>query len=487
MADLESTLQQLLMSGGLTSPSNGAPGPGDASAIAKLILGGGSASVGGNPLFGPPIPPAAPGMGGNMGIGPIVGSNMGGPGNPPSPSTSPGVVPGPNDIKGLQALADSNPEAADALLTKYGFSGAPGSLERGLVPPTHPEAQISPDFRSVLDNAKVIAASLSSKPGEFNGGNATLLANPYGPGSFNPYDQNEVAKVKAQGDQIQKVDRLKQLMESPGIQKVIANDKSGELMNRLLDESGITGNATGISYKQQQAIVADRIKKQQEAADAQNQPLGGEKATGYFVYDPNSKSMSNLPEGTTPAQLQKLGAKKLTPAQQDKLRETDGVIPSFFMLQALTNAANNTNVGELGISKLSGGRLGGSLGADLQKSQLDFSQQFDKLMGGTRGAASPQLLTIMKSRLPGILDDPKVRSDALTLLEPIIHTLHDNVYRTYFGLGVDPNQKNMVDAAITKLLGLNTPGLANNAAPAANTMPRGNNIRFVNGKMQIEE
>jgi len=175
----------------------GGAGPRDASAIAKLIMGGGSASLEGQQLFGQPV---------NNEL--AAANDMG-----------PGVLMRPG-----------------AERTDIQLPGAP----QAVVPTKKP---LSRSLQSVLDSADQIATSLGSKNVRGDLVTSTLLPNPYGPGSYDPQDKEQVAQVQAQGKKVAETDRSQQMLSSLSANPIFSKlppAGQSEIVQGLLERMGVT-------------------------------------------------------------------------------------------------------------------------------------------------------------------------------------------------------------------------------------------------------
>jgi hypothetical protein len=178
------TLDQLINP---TNDLGGGPGASDASAIAKLILGGGQASMSGQKLLGAgqapdPVQEA------------INRASMGGFGVKPDEALA-------------QAVQSGQVQPSQVLDRNIG--------QTALAPAAAPAKPVNSNLQGVLDTADQIAGSLGSPNAMSSVIKQTLLPNPYGPGSYDPNDPDAVAQVKAAGlkaAETQKgLDYLKQL------------------------------------------------------------------------------------------------------------------------------------------------------------------------------------------------------------------------------------------------------------------------------------
>lgn len=164
----------------------GGPGIDDARAISQLIMGGGRASLEGQPLFGGGVPP-----GGNLGQGRLYQG-----------SDNPLVVSPAENIT------------------------------------ARPAANISPSFQKVLDTADQIATSLSGGPA----GTAmkTLLPNPFGPGSYDPSNPNEVAKVQEQRAKYDLNNRTRETLQMLATtENPVLRAGAKDITSQILEKSGL--------------------------------------------------------------------------------------------------------------------------------------------------------------------------------------------------------------------------------------------------------
>lgn len=180
--DFYSTLEQLVNP---TRDLRGGPGGSDSSrAIAQLILGGGSAAVGGQSLFGQPFE-----------TGPSAGSG--------------------NLIDAHGNKIELNPSAAPA--------PAAAPMRGG-------------SFQAVLDNAKQMAEGLA--PGS-TAEKKTLVANPYGPGSYDPNNPEERQAVLRAGEQAKKVQTARETLQGLAVSD-IPKAAQGPIIEKVLESLGLS-------------------------------------------------------------------------------------------------------------------------------------------------------------------------------------------------------------------------------------------------------
>ena len=266
MATLEEILKGLSSSdpyaqdGSTHNLTGGAGGVGDAQAIAQLMLGGGSASVDGRQLFGSPIGPR-----GDMG---------------------PGVLsPGALDTAGR----------------------ATGGMQLRPAQTVTPEQQhnpLRPGLREILDSADEIARPLMGGKSD-----KTLVANPYGPGSYDPNDQAAVAQVKAQGAQASKVAETQRLIQSVSSNPLLKGSQ-GEIVKQLLMSMG------AIKSPEQEAF--DKAKG---TASGKIAGGGGTASKLDEVLSVEDSGKLGVPYGTTKRQAAEQGLYSMTAVQRNTITE----------------------------------------------------------------------------------------------------------------------------------------------------------------------
>lgn len=258
MSDLISTLEQLT---GASNDLGGGPGPDDTRALAQLILGGGKASVGGQSLFGgPAVDPMEEA---------VKQLEMGGFGRKPDAALAQAVREGrvdPSTILGRPVSPKTKPQLTNAAPGVETVARVPAGEDpievkaAGTFTNMRNAAPINPGFQRVVDTANQIADTL--KPGRDSVPVTTLLPNPYGPGSFDPQDPTAVEKVKAQGEQAQKIRQVKDLLSGDFLSKLPPGTPTGAIVKQLLESVGVVKSD------------AQRIKEEAQAK-AEGERAGG--------------------------------------------------------------------------------------------------------------------------------------------------------------------------------------------------------------------
>lgn len=181
-----------------------------------------------------------------------------------------------------------------------------------------------------------------------------------------------------------------------------------------------------------------RIKARVAAAEKANAPLGVDLASKLYRYNPETKQLE-VPEDPdmTSQQAKAQGFRVVSPKILERMSETTAIRPAFGALKVAVDQANQHNIVSLGLGRWSGGLVGSEAGKLLDTATRDFALQFDRLMGGVRGAASVTLFEAMRQRMPEIVSTPNVRTRSLGILEGIMDTLEDNSLRTAFGMPLD--------------------------------------------------
>lgn len=181
-----------------------------------------------------------------------------------------------------------------------------------------------------------------------------------------------------------------------------------------------------------------RIKARVATAEKANAPLGVDLASKLYRYNAETKQLE-VPEDPdmTGQQAKAQGFRVVSPKILERMSETTAIRPAFGALKVAVDQANQHNIVSLGLGRWSGGLVGSEAGKLLDTATRDFALQFDRLMGGVRGAASVTLFEAMRQRMPEIVSTPNVRTRSLGILEGIMDTLEDNSLRTAFGMPLD--------------------------------------------------
>jgi len=159
----------------------GGPGYDDARALSQLIMGGGSAAIGGTQLFGQPVN---------------------------------------NDLAAELQLGPG---------TLFDVNGKPMPLPVNQTKSNPAPVPVNSNLKSVLDTADQIAGSLGSPHASGAPITSTLLPNPHGPGSYNPNDPAAVAAVQKAGQEAAKAESASRFIkllqgEAPTMNPYVSTD-----------------------------------------------------------------------------------------------------------------------------------------------------------------------------------------------------------------------------------------------------------------------
>lgn len=211
--DLLTVLNQL---GGQSVDLGGAARPDDAGAIAQLQMGGGGASLEGTPLFG-----SAP-------TNDLAAELQLGPGRL--------LMNGPNS----------------SLPTAAGNATMQLPVQQAQVP-VAPKPPLRGTLKEMLDTADQIATSLTvGTPVK-----QTLLPNPYGPGSYDPNNAQQVADVKAQGLQAQKVRQAQEAMQQLALRPEFAGVQK-DITRSVLESLGVVPTAEQEAFNKAKGTAAGK-------------------------------------------------------------------------------------------------------------------------------------------------------------------------------------------------------------------------------------
>jgi len=376
----------------LLNPSNdmgGGAGPRDAAAIAKLIMGGGSASLEGQQLFGQPV------------SNDLAAANDMGPG----------------------VLMRPGAERTDIQL--------PG-VQPAAVPT---KAPLSRSLQSSLDSSDQSATSLGSKNVRGDLVTSTLLPNPYGPGSYDPQDKAQVAQVQAQGQKVAETDRSQQMLSSLSANPVFAKlPQAGqsEIVKGLLERMGVTQS------DEQKAFATARGTAKGKAS------VTGSTSELDELLSVTDATKLGVQYGTTKRQAMSQGLTGLTPAQQNTINEMGRARGVVGKLQEIGNRLKEK------FSPETGGMLGiNRLGASLKSRMAQLSQddpdlvEYNRLsnallavisrtVGSERGQSTERDVTRAKGALPDFTSFPDTKKTVEGLFEnlnTIISEMEANGYK----------------------------------------------------------
>jgi len=416
----------------LLNPSNdmgGGAGPRDASAIAKLIMGGGSASLEGQQLFGQPVDNRL-----------AAANDMG-----------PGVLMRPG-----------------AERTDIQLPGAP----QAEVPTKKP---LSRSLQSVLDSADQIATSLGSTNVLGDLVTSTLLPNPYGPGSYDPQDKEQVAQVQAQGKKVAETDRSQQMLSSLSANPIFSKlppAGQSEIVQGLLERMGVTKSDEQKAYAKAKGAAAGELAGGGKTSEL-DKLLSVEEATKL-----------GLPYGTTRRQAALSGHMGMTAAQTNTINEMGRARVVVGHLVEVANRLKTKYSPQPGVMNRLGAYAKNSLAAIAQDDEdlAEYSRLKNALLavvsrtvGGERGqstekdvgraeGATPDFEgSILKGKLPDTL---KVVDRMGPALLELLDELEESAYK-----GIDRRASQDKSAKGT------TEG----------TLPNGKRYRIVSGKLQVED
>jgi len=407
----------------------GGAGPRDASAIAKLIMGGGSASLEGQQLFGQPVDNRL-----------AAANDMG-----------PGVLMRPG-----------------AERTDIQLPGAP----QAAVPTKKP---LSRSLQSVLDSADQIATSLGSKNVRGDLVTSTLLPNPYGPGSYDPQAKEQVAQVQAQGKKVAETDRSQQMLSSLSANPIFSKlppAGQSEIVQGLLERMGVTKSDEQKAYAKAKGAAAGELAGGGKTSEL-DKLLSVEEATKL-----------GLPYGTTKRQAATGGHMGMTAAQTNTINEMGRARVVVGHLVEVANRLKTKYSPQPGVMNRLGAYAKNSLAAIAQDDEdlAEYSRLKNALLavvsrtvGGERGqstekdvgraeGATPDFEgSILKGKLPDTL---KVVDRMGPALLELLDELEESAYK-----GIDRRASQDKSAKGT------TEG----------TLPNGKRYRIVSGKLQVED
>ena len=448
----------------LLNPSNdmgGGAGPRDASAIAKLIMGGGSASLEGQQLFGQPV---ANDMEEKI-IGPV--------------STKQPLS------KSLQSILESADQIATSLgsvHSKGARSGGPSELEEAT-------------YKGVLANKPYQDAAEASEPNPFRRQvdkelapmreqyftdikkvlGQTLLPNPYGPGSYDPQDKEQVAQVQAQGKKVAETDRSQQMLSSLSANPIFSKlppAGQSEIVQGLLERMGVTKSDEQKAYAKAKGAAAGELAGGGKTSEL-DKLLSVEEATKL-----------GLPYGTTKRQAATGGHMGMTAAQTNTINEMGRARVVVGHLVEVANRLKTKYSPQPGVMNRLGAYAKNSLAAIAQDDEdlAEYSRLKNALLavvsrtvGGERGqstekdvgraeGATPDFEgSILKGKLPDTL---KVVDRMGPALLELLDELEESAYK-----GIDRRASQDKSAKGT------TEG----------TLPNGKRYRIVSGKLQVED
>jgi hypothetical protein len=297
------------------------------------------------------------------------------------------------------------------------------------------------------------------------------------PTAVNKYD---LAMRAAQGDPVAQ-EALKQLQSATG-------DKSQteeQLTKRAL--AGDTEAQAILDRMQQRRLEIAKIQAgvttRERVGEAQR--LKTEQAIGegkYYRYNPATKTMEQAPADMSPEEAQATGFRPLTPKQVEKTSAMEGVQAAFQELKMAADQMKNQSGIGLAMGNIPGGQQVGQMlgmtspevGALYESTRARFSGLFDKLIGGTRAAASLPYQKFTGGRLlPNMTDTPNVIDTKLKSLEIVTNALIDENYRAVTGAPPDPAINKQLTELGQQLDRISSGGTVQKTQPQASQPQRG--------------
>ena len=169
-----------------------------------------------------------------------------------NPTHDLGGGPGAGDAKAISQLILGGGSAA--------VEGANGQMQplfgqpSGVAPGAAP-APVSANLKSVLETADQVANSLGSPHGSGNPITSTLLPNPYGRGSYDPANAEQVAQVQGQGKQAQQVDMARQF-----ISQLIGQEPTMSIGHKNSPEEMLAYQQGSANYRQRVGSASPIVK-----------------------------------------------------------------------------------------------------------------------------------------------------------------------------------------------------------------------------------
>lgn len=385
-----SALEELLNP---THDLGGGPGGADqARAIAQLILGGGSAGLEGQSLFGQP--PVASDVSLRQGVshpGTIAEQQI-------------GPFPGPESPQ-------------DARLPR-------------------PMGQT---LQKVLASAKSMAEGLS--PGStFE--RKTLVGNPYGPGSYDPNNPDERQAVQQQGQRVEATNRAREFLSSPNLLKLPAAAQ-GDIVKSILRSIGIGGADENLAAFQKAFATAKGTKAAK--GDKADEVLSVERLSKLSKFNPENRLFEPAPDGITERQASEGGFRVYSDKQKELVAELNDTETAFRQLKGSWEGVKSQNLAtRLSTEIPIAGTFLNPEGALYRKDMTNFTTIFDKFLGGVRGAASPQMQKIRSAVLPQLSFNPAVGEVLMTQMEDLITTMSNARIASVTGQKLPPESEEVV-------------------------------------------
>lgn len=175
-------------------------------------------------------------------------------------------------------------------------------------------------------------------------------------------------------------------------------------------------------------------------------PLGKEAKMARF----GAGGMEMAPANATPAQLRAGGFRTV---ENNVLESLQALAPAQQALKEFNSQAEQLakeSEGIVGSASNAAGALPGLLGATAQRfgasntgdnlkaATLNFFQHYDKVVGGVRGASSPQLLQIMENRAPQAGQTPQQIRNRQRYINDVFHAMQAELQNVVQGKAPNP-------------------------------------------------
>ena len=391
--DFYSTIEQLLNP---TQDLGGGPGSADnARAIAQLILGGGSAGLEGQALFGqPPVASGAPLGPGSLGV------------------SSPAIN-------------------QEGIIQLPGSAESPQDARSGPVP--------GQTLQNVLASAKSMAEGLS--PGS-TAERKTLVGNPFGPGSYDPNDPTERQSVLQQGQKVEATKRAQELLSSPGLSRLPATAQES-IVQSILRSIGIGGADENLAAFQKAFATAKGT--QAAKGNKADETLSVERLSKLSKFNPESRLFEPAPDGVTEREASEGGYRVYSDKQKELVAELNDTETAFRQLKGSWEGVKQQNLPtRLSTEIPVVGTYLNPEGALYRKDMTNFTTIFDKFLGGVRGAASPQMQKIRSAVLPQLSFNPAVGEVLMAQMEDLISTMANARISSVTGQKLPPEAEEVI-------------------------------------------
>lgn len=207
-----------------------------------------------------------------------------------------------------------------------------------------------------------------------------------------------------------------------------------EYRSRMYAEQGLMSRQ---AFQEQQANARNAANIAAEFRRLHEAPLPIQYSGQYFRYNNETKEVEPAPPTASLDEIRKGKYTHLSDAKMKGMSELDTANADFQAIKALSEQMKGHNAASLQLGKSTGGNLGAAVGAKYDTARTRFGPIFDRLLGGTRAAASVPFANMIGRTLPSFIDSSDVIDFKNSMTQILIDSLKDEKVRAAFGQPVN--------------------------------------------------